>query len=342
MSTLPPFSPFVTWRDYKIGTPTFDLTPIEKPDMSPFLVHMTGRAEILDILNGKNSASPVPSGHGYLKAAVPDYQGSTRAFDAKVVCFTETPTFALDFFRYRSYPRWAADQIYGVGFFKTPLAKSGARPVVYLDDDATRQLISLRKSLGSVAPTTGREGEAKELLDTIFPFVFPLLDTLPSQGFMWEREWRIPDPGGFVFPHSDVGIICCPETEEGGIRAILGSAAANIQFVRTWREYDAVTDFLRRQQPAWIAGRIAVHTATSNKDREVAARNLVNEITASLHTLASYEGVAVKHSEELERIAAERLVLEEQLMAAQHELAAVTSTEASDKENDTGDMGLAS
>lgn len=339
MSTLPPPGRSVRWSDYKNVTPAFELTPVEKPDMSPFLVHMTGRAEILDILEGKNSPLPGLPGHGYLKAGVPRYQGSTGAFDAPVVCFTETPTFALDFFRYRSYPRWEADQRYGVGFRKTPMAKFGARPVVYLDDDATRRLIALRKSFSSTAPASIREGEAKALLDSVFPLVFPLLETLPSQGFMWEREWRIIDPDGLVFEHADIGIICCPEDEEGAIRDVLGSAATDVQFVRTWREYDAVTDFLRRQQPVWNAGARAIGSATSNRDRVVAAKSQVNEIKASLHTLESYEGLAAQLSSEQLRITTERVALTERLEAAERELSDLIRLE---QDKNKGDMGLGS
>ncbi len=43
--TLPPYSPYVTWREYQIATPTFRLSPLEKPDMSPYLVHMTGKGK---------------------------------------------------------------------------------------------------------------------------------------------------------------------------------------------------------------------------------------------------------------------------------------------------------
>lgn len=304
--------------------------------MSPFLVHMTGRGEILDILKGLNGPATVYAGQGYLKASVPQYQGSTGAFDAKVVCFTETPTFALDFFRYRSFPRWDADQRYGIGFQKALMATSGARPVVYLDYDATRRLVSLRKSFGSLAPATDRETDAKNLLDRIFPLTFPLLETLPSQGFMWEREWRITDPDGFVFPHSNIGIICCPESEDAAIRSVLGPAAASVQFVRTWREYDAITDFLRRQEPIWLAGKKAVSSAASSKERVAAANDLVDEIKASLHALESYEGLAVKHSSELDKIGEERSSLTEQLAAAELELAEAKLQKSDDKR----DMGL--
>jgi len=62
--TLPPYSQQVFWKDYEIDTPTFDLTPIEKPDMSPLLFHMTGRNAILSILQGEGAPDELPTAHG--------------------------------------------------------------------------------------------------------------------------------------------------------------------------------------------------------------------------------------------------------------------------------------
>jgi hypothetical protein len=138
---LPPPDDGVTWKDYKIATPTFRLSPIEKPDMSPFLVHMTGKHQIESILTGKGAPSKVSKSHGYLQANVPGH--STGGFDAKVVCLTESPTFALDFFRYRSFKRWQDDQRFGIGFDKATLVEQGARPVLYADDDLNKKLIGL-------------------------------------------------------------------------------------------------------------------------------------------------------------------------------------------------------
>ena len=101
---LPPPSSGAYWKNYEINTPTFQLTPIEKPDMSPFLVHMTGKEQIIHILRGQNAPEKLEDGYGFLKAAVP--KQSTGGYTAEVVCFTDSPTFALDFFRYRSFQRW--------------------------------------------------------------------------------------------------------------------------------------------------------------------------------------------------------------------------------------------
>lgn len=101
-----PTSDQISWHEwksnYKISTPTFHLTSIEKPDMSPFLIHMTGKKEIRSILLGEGTDSEISAGTGYLRANNPEYN-LRGAFDAKVVCFSNSPTFALDFFRYRKF-----------------------------------------------------------------------------------------------------------------------------------------------------------------------------------------------------------------------------------------------
>jgi len=51
--TLP--SEGIYWKEYQIDTPTFELSSIEKPDMSPFLIHITGKDEILSILKAEDT-----------------------------------------------------------------------------------------------------------------------------------------------------------------------------------------------------------------------------------------------------------------------------------------------
>ena len=136
----------ITWRNYRIETPTFKLSSIEKPDLSPFLIHMTGRNQLISILKGENANEDieVPEGNGYLKSVVPTFNGSQGYYNSNVVCFTESPLFALDFFRYRSFNRWESDQQFGIGFSKTDLVNHrNVRPVVYLDTETNRELLNL-------------------------------------------------------------------------------------------------------------------------------------------------------------------------------------------------------
>jgi hypothetical protein len=200
---LPPSSDNVFWNNYKIDTPTFQLTPIEKPDMSPFLVHMTGKQQIISILQGENASEELEKGCGFLRSAVPEHSGS--AYTAKVVCFTESPTFALDFFRYRSFPRWKADQRFGLGFDKTNLVGRKVRPVIYTESELTKQIIYLYEYIREkqISEDENLNDCLTKLLNATYPLLFPLLEDKSQQGYMWEREWRATDETGLIFSHDD-------------------------------------------------------------------------------------------------------------------------------------------
>jgi len=318
----------ITWTEwsqsYKISTPTFQLTPIEKPDMSSLLVHMTGRNAILSILRGDNAPSQVPTGYGYLKANIPQYDDGT--FNAPVVCFSETPTFALDFFRYRSFRRWKEDQRYGIGFDKGELVKQGVRPVLYVDSDSRKNLIYLYHQLkkGDVLSSDQVVNRRLvDLLNSIYPFLFPLLEDNDSQGFMWEREWRYPDSTGFTFAHTGIKVICCPDKEESAIKQILGLAAKDIDFIRIWREYDDITHYLRRQQPLWKNNvSVSVKPQQSYQVDEAIKQlsSLIQQYKITLHSLESYEDFISYLQEELQKISHEKSRLSEQIEKFQKEV----------------------
>ncbi len=138
------------WDEYRIDTPAFRLTSLEKPDMSPYLVHMTGHAAILGILNSGNV------GQGKITATVPR-QRKVQWYDSPVVCFTESPLFAIDAFRYIKFQRWQEDMRYGLGFSKEGLAKRGSRPVLYADSDLISRLKILRDLSASAEQSTLQE-----------------------------------------------------------------------------------------------------------------------------------------------------------------------------------------
>lgn len=246
----------IFWKQYENTTPTFDLTPVEKPDFSPFLLHMTGRHAILSILKGEGSTDQdLPDESGFLKSVYPVNGTPEGSFPCEVVCFTESPLFAVDFFRYRSFRRWNEDQQYGIGFSKSDLVKNhGVRPVVYGDSSLTSAILALcarleKGSSGIVDMENGSvQGHFEQKLLSIRPLLFPLMEKTTKQGFMWEREWRFTETPGLVFPHSSIKVICCPSEEEEGIRELLGANVDQIQIVQSWREYDAVTDFLKRRE----------------------------------------------------------------------------------------------
>lgn len=245
----------INWKDYQIDTPTFQLSPIEKPDLSPFLIHMTGRNQLINILRGENipEGKDISKGFGFLKSSIPDYNGSQRFYNSSVVCFTESPLFALDFFRYRSYYRWNSDQQYGIGFSKSDLVKQyNVRPVIYLDTQTNAEVLSIcSKILDESLVITNTEGiieDLKPIMEKIKPLLFPLLEENHYQGFMWEREWRYPKPEGLVFSLSTIKVICCPNNERAEIEDLLKDYLKDIQIVETWREYDDITSFLKRRK----------------------------------------------------------------------------------------------
>lgn len=240
---LKPPSSGIRWTDFRIDTPTFKITSIEKPDMSPFLFHMTGSEALTSILTGEGMT--LPENTGFLRSCTPESSGT---YNAKVVCFTESPTFALDFFRYRSYMRWSNDQRFGIGFDKSELVRYNVRPCVYADRQLTSEINKIKNHFDRL-PIADQQLSVlfKSFIDKIYPLTTPLLEDEPAQGYMWEREWRYTDPKGFAFPYSSIKIICCPEYEERDIREVLGKYAANVKFVRSWKEYNEVTSFLKNR-----------------------------------------------------------------------------------------------
>lgn len=303
---LPPYSRSVYWKDYQIGTPTFQLSPIEKPDMSPFLFHMTGKNELVSILSGKNTQ--LPSGNGFLKACIPESDNGT--YDAEVVCFTESPTFALDFFRYRSFRRWTGDQRFGIGFDKSQLVDAGVRPCVYADEELKKHIIHLKRILESSRINDEETSSLlKSLLIKIYPLTTPLLESDPSQGFMWEREWRYSDPknlNGLVFRHSLIRVICCPEEEEPEIREILAKESDGISFVRSWKEYDEVTSYLKRKKSD-----LHIPREESHSDSQRLIKNLKEQLKihkSLLSNISNYQeftDTITKRKTTLEEIKAE-------------------------------------
>ena len=324
------------WKsDYKIETPTFQLTPIEKPDMSPLLIHMTGKDAILSILKGDNAPSPISPENGFLKSSIPEY--ARGPFKIPVVCFSESPTFALEFFRYRSFDRWKDDQRYGIGFDKTELIASGVRPVLYVDGNARKNLIFLHKQKGDgvlFSSDPAINERLVHLFDSIFPFIFPLLEDNPLQGFMWEREWRHSDSVGFTFPHTSIEVICCPAEEEALLRQLLGHAADDIDFIRVWREYDDITNFLRRRQPYWQNNNEP--SALSQQQNQVDEgvkhlSGLIRQYRLTLHSLESYEEFVSYLDDELQKISIEKERLEAQIEALQKELNALNAKQKKDQ-----------
>ena len=339
---LPPPSRGVYWKSYEIGTPTFQLTPVEKPDMSPFLVHMTGKDQIINILKGEKAPEELGKGQGFLRAAVPEHSGST--YTAKVVCFTESPTFALDFFRYRSFPRWQADQRFGLGFDKTNLVSREVRPAIYAGSDLTKQIIYLYKYIQGkqISEDENLNDRLIDLLEGTYPLLFPLLEDEPRQGYMWEREWRATNEHGFIFNHEDIRIICCPQEEEGSIRDILGTATNGIQFIRAWREYDDVTKFLKRQQQAWREYDEELSRVEMEDQKIQLIHELIQQYQITKNSLMSYQEFIERLDSDKEKIERESHEIAQKINGLQTQLTELKKKEDAKKKVLPNSSGSAS
>lgn len=285
----------INWKQYRNVTPTFQITPVEKPDLSPFLIHMTGKNSLVSILKGENKPEDIelPERNGYLKAVKPSFDGQASYYNSEVVCFTESPIFALDFFRYRSFRRWSEDQQFGIGFSKAALvANRNVRPVLYLDTQTNSELLSFCNHIINgnykIVNGIGNEIDMTVLFEKIKPLLFPLLENTTYQGFMWEREWRGSDSKGMTFPHQAIKVICCPANEREAITEILGDLAGNIEIVESWREYDDVTNYLRRRQNETNAEQL--NKISQIKDFGI-LKELKNQNERTLNTLEAYYGV---------------------------------------------------
>ncbi|RYC71258.1 hypothetical protein [Spirosoma sordidisoli] len=285
----------IKWKDYQNSTPTFELTPVEKPDLSPFLIHMTGKNSLVSILKGQNAPkdSNLEKDQGYIKAVQPSFEGQEALYNSKVVCFTESPIFALDFFRYRSYRRWSDNQQYGIGFSKSALIEHrGARPVLYFDTKTNSTVLNLCNKIidgeYNIVDKDGQLLDYKELFSATKPLLFPLLEETRYQGFMWEREWRCPNSEGINFLHSSIKVICCPAEERREIEDILGDQLKNIDIIESWKEYDDVTNYLKKRKANTDTESLSKIKDINSLDRLIELRTQ-NEQT--LHALAGYYSV---------------------------------------------------
>lgn len=115
-----------------------------------------------------------------------------------------------------------------------------------------------------------------------------MLEDTTYQGFMWEREWRGSDSKGMTFPHTAIRVICCPTNEREEITEILGDLAGNIEIVESWREYDDVTNYLKRRQKEVNSDEL--NTISQIKDFGI-LNELKNQTDRTLNTLEAYYGV---------------------------------------------------
>ena len=254
MNRLPQYTGYNKniWDDYKITKKSLQLSPIEKPDMSPFLVHMTGKNQILDILKSSEWDE-----RGLIKASVPS-QAKSEKYNREVVCFTESVLHSIDSFRYIAINRFKANLLYGIGFSKEKLAlNEKVRPALYIDNNTVGRLLSLDQFyLDKIDNLSKEDLKVKRVIDELIPFTTPVFQDDWRQGYTWEREWRYFDPKtiGFEFSYEDIEIICCPVSERSAIEEQLEEYSKKIQFVSTWGEYNEVVEFMKSRQHNFSSG----------------------------------------------------------------------------------------
>jgi hypothetical protein len=133
------------------------------------------------------------------------------------------------------------------------------------------------------------EGRLVALISNLYPLITPLLEGTANQGFMWEREWRYSnnEEAGLIFPHSAIKIICCPEKEEQGIREILREHAHKTQFVRSWKEYNEVTAYLKRRKSEMPT--IKREAFDNDTDFLSALEESIEPYINTLHSVSAYQ-----------------------------------------------------
>lgn len=224
------------WKKYEIKTKTFELRPFEKPDMSPYLIHMTNEVSLLSIWESSKLVATTPS------------ESMSDWYSEKIVCFTDSPTFSIDFFRYKAYKRWKADLRFWIGFSKLKLAQKGVRPALYVDrSELISSIIKSKRILSKEDNKSNVTTILKEIVDQVAPFMTPLDHNHDKQGFLWEREWRYANED-FCFDIGDIEIICCPRKHRNQIIEKLGVEGSHIKFIETWAEYDEVSTYLTEFQ----------------------------------------------------------------------------------------------
>lgn len=91
-----------------------------------------------------------------------------------------------------------------------------------------------------------------------------------------------------TFPHKAIKVICCPNNEREEIIHLLSDLADNIEIVESWREYDDVTNYLKRRQSE-------INTEQLNKISQIkdfgTLKELKNQNDRTLNTLEAYYGV---------------------------------------------------
>lgn len=157
----------------------------QKPDYSPFLVHLTrddvefsAKDVLQQILDDKElrACSFTYCFFGKdLSAKDESLQGKF-----KVVCFTETPLNQIDMLLKRVEGKSIDLQPYGLVFKKEYVRRAGGNPVLYMSKDLARLLWPLYNK--------GAKEQFSDKENSLLALVSKCDEDFD---FSWEREWRI-------------------------------------------------------------------------------------------------------------------------------------------------------
>lgn len=193
-----------------------------RSDISPFLVHLTRASEIgtadenlESILDSKlliGGGTLISDARFALTLTTINAMRAVdrlRFFDA--ISFSETPLSEIHCL-FEISARRVNLEPWGVVFLKDRLKERGVSPVIYInnehgDKDAlVRTLVALRRTNPDVAaqllPLIAIFGSRLQPVGARF--------TPGSVNFLWEREWRYPGDGPFLFDNDDVFLGLCP------------------------------------------------------------------------------------------------------------------------------------
>ena len=187
-------------------------TPINRDDLSRFLVHLTrdyndvlARNNLINILNEQTIEAR--NAHCLVMHKI-NQLGFSKLLKTKfrTVCFTETPLTQIKQLSQDIEDRKIQLKPYGLIFWKNDLFEIGASPAVYINAKGTsisRFLLDEFDSIFKEVKTF--KGLKKQEKDNYINIVhyYSLINVVKDEhDFLWEREWR--HHGDYKFEYKDI------------------------------------------------------------------------------------------------------------------------------------------
>lgn len=168
-----------------------------RPDLSPYLVHLTKKADGISALNNLMKI---------LQTGVIQGTDSFVKGRRKATCFMDVPFVALKYVCSRqNSARYAP---YGVVVTKTFGYRQGIRPVLYLSDNEQRKICIPKRELWRVVKLQYSKGHSGW-----------------ESNWLHEREWRCPDR--FNLPNKIRAVLVRTAKEAAKLRAIINEDPAS-------------------------------------------------------------------------------------------------------------------